>query len=908
MNVTSILTTLTLLCCLGNTFAQSTYDTTKPWTYWWWMGSAVNKVDVQQQLEAFSEAGLGGVHIIPIYGVKGYESEFLPFLSEEWMEMVQYTIEQAHELNLGVDLTLGTGWPYGGNWIDPAHAAQYLFVKEYELPSTSLLEFGVDTFLQKHALLEIVGLFASSDQGESINLLPSKTSPSPIHQDVKKGNWTLTCFGIKNTRQQVKRAAPGGEGPVIDYFDKKATEHYLQHFDSVFAHTAHPIQTRAFYHDSYETYRADWTGQFLARFQELRGYDLKNYLPIISQPDHADRPFIIHDIRETLSELLYSEFASTWTDWSRSKQVMTRYQAHGSPGNLLDLYALADVPETESFGCSDFAIPGLQCDPDYEEERFGRPSPLMMKFASSPAHVFNKALVSSETGTWLANHFKVSLSQVKPQIDELFVSGINHIFYHGTTYSPQKEAYPGWLFYASTNFGPSSHFWEEMALLNSYIATCQRVLQNSQPDNDILLYFPIDDLWTTYPGDILLLLDVHKYSKWFSQTKFGETAQFLWDNGYSFDYISDKQLGQLDINEQGKLSIDDQNSYSVIVLPSTTYINKETLKTLNSLAEKGAHIIFADQLPESFSGFKAYKNPDSELTRLKAKLSASDQVSVSDNLLRDLASKQVRQESMKRQGLDFIRKRSEEGYLYFISNLGDQFYADSVSLGVPYQYLEIIDPQSQKRGYIASNKPFLLQLPPGKSCIIRTLNKQPNSKPWLYTSQQNTQVLNNLWKAEILVEDGQDSPNSYTLDSLRSWTDWGDESLKSFCGKVRYTTTFSIDGYNKKTKSYQLMFDDIRESAEVSINGVSCGTIWSLPYQLDIPPGVLKRKNNTLSITVQNLSANRIKQIDTLGEDWKKFYDINIVDIQYKPFDASKWDDIPSGLLGNVKLTFTSQK
>ncbi len=107
---------------------------------------------------------------------------------------------------------------------------------------------------------------------------------------------------------------------------------------------------------------------------------------------------------------------------AKKRDFLTRYQAHGSPGNLLDLYDEADIPETESFGTSRFPIPGLRVDPDYSEKQFGTPNPLAMKFASSAADFSGKKLVSSETGTWLANHFKVSLSQVKPQIDELVYS------------------------------------------------------------------------------------------------------------------------------------------------------------------------------------------------------------------------------------------------------------------------------------------------------------------------------------------------------------------------------------------------------------------------------------------------------------------------------------------------------
>ena len=423
-NIRILFIVIFILFSLQYSFPQAITNTNKPWTYWWWMGSAVNKADLKKQLTDFSRAGIGGVHIVPIYGAKGFENRFIPFLSENWLEMVQYTIEAANELNLGVDITLGTGWPYGGSWISKSNAAKQLVIKEYQLTQTNQISISVDSIIKNNGFLDLFAIVASNNNEELLNL-SSHIADKTINKNVELADWKLTCFGISNTNQLVKRAAPGGEGLVMDYFDQKFVMKYLSHFDSVFSGSTYTFTPRAYYHDSYEVYHANWTFQFIDRFSELRGYDLMEVLPIILDTLNPKRPFIIHDIRETISELLYTEFAYSWTDWCKRNRTGSRYQAHGSPANLLDLYALSDIPETESFGCSNFPIPKLQNDPDYEVERFGRPSPLMMKFASSPAHLLNKSLVSSETGTWLANHFKVSLSQIKPQIDELFISGIN---------------------------------------------------------------------------------------------------------------------------------------------------------------------------------------------------------------------------------------------------------------------------------------------------------------------------------------------------------------------------------------------------------------------------------------------------------------------------------------------------
>ncbi len=814
---------------------QAPLKTEKPWTYWWWMGNAVDRPNIQLQLSEFAEAGLGGVHIIPIYGVRGFEDKFLPFLSEEWMAMVRYTMQEARKLDLGVDLTLGTGWPYGGPWITPRYAAKKLVTSDF-----SSLE-------------------------------------------------------VEPTRQMVKRAAPGGEGWVLDYFDAESVRHYLHHFDSVFSHTAYPVHPRAFYHDSYEVYGADWTTGLPAAFQQQHGYDLLEHLSVLGDPAHPDHPLVKHDVRATLAELLYTEFTRTWTDWSTERGRLTRNQAHGSPGNLLDLYGLSSIPETESFGCSDFDIPGLSCDPDYDETRFGRPYPLVMKFASSPAHLMGKALVSSETGTWLANHFRVSLRRLKPQIDELFTAGINHVFYHGIAYSPKEEGFPGWLFYASTNFGPTSHFWDELPQLNGYIETCQTLLQQSEPDNDILLYFPLSDLWTKDTGNLLLMLEVHHYKQWFSVTSFGRIAEQLWNLGYSFDYISDKQIKGLTVDHQALASLSGPSSYRVLVVPAVDYIPESTLREFERLAGQGLKILFTDHYPGHYAGYRAAEQG-------RAPSFDPQDFILSSSLPKELEGLGIPREELKELGLDFIRKDNEQGKLYFVTNLGNRFLEDSIRLNTGYRYVSILDPQTNQEGYVKTTGRFNLQVPPGKSYFLQTLDSLPRGTLWNVTHPVDTLRIDRQWVVRFEDWKSTGLHKAYLVDSLSSWTEWDDPGLTTFCGKARYSSSFAWKGSGKECSRVILHIDEVRETARVIVNGIPQGTLWTFPNQLELSPDILKEENR-IDVVVQNLSANYMRSYDELHPEWKKFYDINFVDITYTPFNASEWPLEPSGIMGKVYIT-----
>ncbi|MFP4504627.1 MAG: glycosyl hydrolase [Cyclobacteriaceae bacterium] len=880
---------------------------TRPWTYWWWMGNAVNKAEIAAQLNDMQQAGMGGVHIIPIYGVRGEEERFLPYLSPEWQEMVSYAIRTADSLGMGTDLTLGTGWPYGGPMVSEAEAARKVEIMRYELPASERISFRLDTLEQVQALADVEALALSNADGQLI--IPEGWEDGVIEQRVERGDWTLYLAVSAPTGQLVKRAAPGGEGPVMDYFDQAAVEKYLDTHDSAFADILSQYPPRAFYHDSYEAYGANWSADFTEKFVALQGYPLASVLPVLADTAHDSYGAVLHDVRETLAELLYTQFTQSWTSWAAEQSILTRNQAHGSPGNILDLYALASIPETESFGTSQFDIPGLRIDEDFEIERFGQPSPLMMKFASSPAHLLGKPLVSSETATWLGNHFKVALSQVKPQVDELFTAGINHIFFHGMAYSPERAGFPGWLFYASTNFNRNAHFWDELPELNQYISKVQSYLQHTEPDHDLLLYFPIHDLWTEQqPERWLLQLDVHKYERWFSATPAGSLSEYLWEQGYTFDYLSDRQLAGLSYEEGKGIFHSEGTSYQSILMPPMTYLPLSSLRKLHTLAEAGAQVVFTEKFPEQIPGYGIAEDSARVFKNLLAELKSFSNVRLlgAAEELAEVSS--IQTEEMKQQGLNFIRKKHPAGHLYFVTNLNDQFSEGLVRLSVASEAVEIVELIGGRRGLadsrmIDGQTQLYLQLPPGSSALLITYDQplEGEQPPFNYLAAIKDITINNPWYVKFVSGNTEGLQDSYRVDSLVSWTEWGDSSLLHFSGKAHYLMNFTLPPDENLVEAYRLVFNDLRESARVILNGEEVGTIWALPYELLIPAEKFKRENQ-LEVIVQNLSANRIIGLDKQEVEWKNFYDINFVDITYQKFDASGWEPLPSGIIGNIKL------
>ena len=200
----------------------------------------------------------------------------------------------------------------------------------------------------------------------------------------------------------------------------------------------------------------------------------------------------------------------------------------------------------------------------------------------------------------MAEHFTETLGDMKQLVDEMFLSGINHVFYHGTCYSPDDAAWPGWLFDAATEMNPRNPIWHDVPALNAYIARCQSFLQAGRPDNDVLLYWPIHDLWND-PNGMVQPLTVSRRD-WFNKQPIGQTARQLWNRGYAFDYVSDRQIaGNLNMSPDGSIR-GGSGTYRAIVVPPCTLMPLETLQNIAKLAAGGATIVFQDQLPKDATG------------------------------------------------------------------------------------------------------------------------------------------------------------------------------------------------------------------------------------------------------------------------------------------------------------------
>ena len=887
-----------MACYAASAFAQTPLSasalwpevtqTAKPASRWWWLGSAVDKENLDWNIREYARTGLGELEITPIYGVQGNDANDIPFLSPEWMEMFRYCTQVGDEVGIKIDMSTGTGWPFGGPSVGTDEAATRA------------------TF--------------------------SRNADGTIRYEVGK------------TRQQVKRAAPGGEGNVVDHYNKTAVKHYLDWIAKAFKETGTAVPNN-FFNDSYEVYGADWTPDFLAQFAKRRGYRLEDHFDafVVDEKNGETRTDeqrrVVSDYRETLSELLIENFSTQWTAWAHKLGTVTRGQAHGSPSNLIDTYAAYDIPECEGFGLSPVGIQGLRVDSIRKKNDADF---TVLKYASSAAHISGKPLVSSETFTWLTEHFRTSLSQCKPDMDLMFVTGVNHMFFHGTCYSPKDDVWPGWKFYASMDMSPTNPQWRDAPDFFRYIARCQSFLQMGLPDNDFLVYLPIYDIWHEQPGRYLMF-DIHKMRS--KAPHFIEAVNAICDAGYDVDYISDAFLQQTKVRD-GQLVTPGKAAYKAVIVPDAHLMPAETLAQLERFARQGAKVVFMGGLPDDVPGLGHYDKRHKAFMKTLAQLQSCGDPSVKrvvDGLgaVSDSEGSAVsipygkgtlvlggdydkalnkcgaHSESMRRQGLRAIRRVNDKGHHYFISNLQDHDEEIVVTLGVDCADALFFDPMTERVGRpMRSGSKVFLQLKSGESIILQTFDEPLTADvpDWEYLDP--TAVSLSIERGWTLTfpesvpavrgyrPDADHPQGTFRIGTLGSWTELPEAGtrnpeLTTNMGVGSYSNTFQLPAMD--CDEWLLDLGDVRESARVYLNDKYVGTAWCVPFQLRVGE-YLHPGENTLRVEVVNLPANRIAQMDRAGIVWRKFKDINVADLQYKNTRYDWWTPVPSGLCSDVKL------
>lgn len=899
----------------------------KPFVRWWWLGSAVDEAGLTWNLEEFAKAGIGGVEITPIYGVKNNEKNDVEYLSPRWMQLYEHTVKEAGRLGLQVDMNNGTGWPFGGPHISTDHSAKKFITAKFgaKAHQTVRKSLALNEKRQKdNAAVQCVLAVGKSERADITEYITGKEksvdglwlAKSAMLEWTPDEDATIYVLYSGHTYQKVKRAAPGGEGLVMNHYDKDAFDQYFGRFDEAFSSSGAPWPD-TFFNDSFEVYGSDWTVDLPEEFAKDHGYRLESMLPEFlgeGDPDISAR--VVTDYRETLARLLEDNFTRPWTAWAHSHGVRTRNQAHGSPANIIDLYAAVDIPECESFGRSEFNIPVLRQD-SIRKPNDGDPA--VLKFATSAAHLTGKKHTSAEALTWLTEHFRTSLSQCKPEIDQMFASGVNHIYFHGAPYSPKGSSFPGWKFYAAINMSPTNNIWKHAPAFFEYITRCQAFLSEGSPDNEVLLYLPIYDIWHEQQQRQFLIFDIHKMDQTMPAVK--EAMNTIVRSGYDADYISDRFIQELSLRK-GRLVTESGAQYKALVVPECHKMPLETLEKLAGLSRKGAKIIFVGHMPDDVPGYGSLEARRAQMKKVLRRMEGKVTVGIDYAALLDEAGACREPFKSEMKGTMLRQKNAQGGYDYFMSMLTDNPVHGYVALGarLPKKWdgtVWVSDPLTGRwevadHIFEKGRLSVYLDLAPGESVLVRIVptKEQASSRSARHRAYNlgKETLIDGSWTLSFPESDPK-IDSIYPLESLVPWTRIDDEKLKVNCGTGIYKTQFKTpeDGAD----AWLLDLGDVRESALVRLNGKCMGTVFSVPFRMWIAKDDLKPAGemNTMEIELCNLPSNRIADFERRGVEWRIFKDANISSVTgTKKFSFGDWATDPSGLNSEVKLIAVSYK
>jgi hypothetical protein len=352
--------------------------------------------------------------------------------------------------------------------------------------------------------------------------------------------------------------------------------------------------------------------------------------------------------------------------------------------------------------------------------------------------------------------------------------------------------------------GPTGGLWKDLPAYNAYVTRCQSILQSGAPDNDILLYFPMDDLWHTDEG-MLMTLTIHNQDKWLWPSKFYETAMAFWEKGYLADYASDALLTTARAVD-GRVVVANSR-YRVVVVPPCRLMPLETLEKLIALARQGAAVLFVDALPQDVPGIYdlaarriAFQKllreitPDPQDDTVRQRSIGSGRIFVGDKTgLLEAVS--LPREAAADNGVRILRRTHAAGHHYFIAHLGDTPLDGWVPLGRNARSTVILDPMVQNRSGVAAVRQnaqgqteVYLRMQPGPNPCFTTLPTPSPTAEMSNTDRRRAAGITGTWKL-TLSQAARYCPNPL---KQKHWPAGQHASTptKRFAGTARYTIVF----------------------------------------------------------------------------------------------------------------------
>jgi hypothetical protein len=907
---------------------------------WWWFGPAVTKAGIERELQAMKAGGYGGFELQPVYplavdgpGGEGAQIKNLKFMSPEFLEAIGHAAATAKQLGLRFDLTLGSGWPYGGPQFSPSEGAGRLETQVLPAPAGQAtipvpqLQPGrtlIAAFAGPAGLAGAGGRAGARGGGggggrggtgggptadvRGLKEVPVQNGAIQLPANFAGGEVVLFISG--RTGMMVKRPATGAEGLVIDHLSAKVVDKFINEIAEPTLKACGPNTPYAFFCDSLEVGGENWTDDFLAEFQQRRGYDLKPLLPALIGNVGERTDDIRHDFGRTVTDLFNENFNAKFKALAKKYNTRFRIQGYGNPAAGLFSYAYADLPEGEAGGNGNWR--GFRS----------------TRYAASAAHLLGVKQVSSETFTWLHQApFRASPLDIKGQSDTEFLDGINQFICHGWPYTGEGASYPGWSFYAAGVFNDKNPWWIAMPDINNYIARTSHLLREGTPANDIALYLPDADVWSRATTGWSSL-----NATW--QGLSGVATQLL-DAGYNFDGIDDGMLAMKGKVDGGTLAFGDVK-YKVVMLPAIEHMPLETAKALEQFARGGGLVVALRTLPSKVPGYKSTPADDQELQGIMQRLfrgeGAPGLLIEAEGTLDALEAKLPPDVKLNAPlpGIGHVHRHTDAGELYFVANTTSAPQAIKATFRVPGvggaggggKNVELWDPLTGKV------QPAAVEGKTGNATTV-ALNLSPYGSTFvLFTDRSLPAPAKPAGGGAAPVDLSTDwtvtfGEKTVPMGTLQSWTQL--PGMANYSGVATYEKKVTLTpeqagaGYalafamgntpaagapaarGRGGQGFSAVLEaPVREAAVVYVNGQRAGAAWCPPYRVDLS-GLLKPGENTIRMEVANTAVNHIA-----GAGFPN-YNLQAIRAQYgNRFDPQGTqhyaEPLPSGVLGTVRL------
>ena len=886
---------------------------------WWWNGNRLDADEIVRELDVMKEAGIGGVEINPIAfpgggDAMGYES--LTIFEESWMEMLEVALRGAKERGIICDMIVGSGWPFGGEFLKKEEQSQMVTVETIDLEGGRNYRFNVDELLGRvdpeiHSkndkvyrdLLMMRLLPASSEAFVEGEDLMKHISGDELTLATPEGSWVLYYVVKLTGYMAVINGSPGAAGPVLNHYSAKATDAYLNRISGFIKEKIGDMGTfiRAMFCDSMELEGANWNDDLPAQFEVRRGYSLLPYFPfVLKKVGHMGNPLdeeygtrfseevvqkikrVELDFYRTRIELFKERFIDTFHRWCNQNNVLSRMQAYGRGMHPLEASMAIDIPECETWLNKEVGREYPATGPS------GRAPLMCNKFVASGAILAGRSVVSCEEITNTSMAFMATLENIKVAGDQSNLSGVNHSILHGYNYSPPEVPFPGWVRYG-TYFNERNTWWPYFRLWSDYKARISYLLQNATPQANVAILQPLTDLW----------LREGPQRDPFPRARYPDYQHNLWEvihqNGGGCDYISESILRASEV--QNGSMIYGNRSYDTILLPEIETLDPETTQSLTNFAASGGTVVFIGKQPYKSASYLDMDEEDSRVKELVEEMMGQSEgkVLVYPVPGADLLSwyGELQKKLGIKPNVSFNKPSIHLNQCTYLLGSHSLFFMANSSLSeeievmadfqvephlIPWRW----DPESGEKFPCAtgdSNKRFKISLPRASSILI-VFEEQKGEIPMVSPVPSTEGIaLSGPWQLQVNHLNGEQQ--EVQLEELTDLVDtaWG----KNFAGSVVYEKVIQINGDLPQL----IDLGDVQGVIELSINGVPLGPRWYGAQTFDLGSAV-KAGENLLTVKLTTITGNYLKGL----KDNKT---------------AQRWtahqDYYPMGILGPVKIS-----